>query len=95
MASLRVKHDVIVTIKNYENATGAYENVFKEVDEVLEDLINNSGRLSYAFPPFIYSEVIRCIVNLCLSFFSIIENITNATVSSTELNGEFSVNVLC
>lgn len=66
MASLNVKHDVILNITN-DNIEGTYENLVKELDEVLSDIKDN-GRLSYAFPPFIYSGVIRCIVNMCLSF---------------------------
>lgn len=57
MPSLKVNHDVILNITN-ENIEETYENLIKDVDEVLKDIKVN-GRLSYAFPPFIYSGVIR------------------------------------
>jgi len=69
MDSLKVQHDAIFSIKNDENANDDYDDILKVVNETLQDLTNISGRLSYAFPPFIYSEVIRCIINICLSFF--------------------------
>lgn len=67
VASLNVQHDVIFNITN-NNVEDTYKDLVKEVGEVLSN-ISDTGRLSYAFPPFIYSGVIRCIVNMCLSFF--------------------------
>lgn len=50
---MKVKHDVVFSVNNDENANNAYEDVLRVLDKALKDSINSSGRLSYAFPPFI------------------------------------------
>lgn len=62
---LNVEHDVLLEIENNIASNDTYENLVKNVKNVIEDLKKSPGLSSYAF--FLWSKwLFRCALLICL-----------------------------